>query len=228
MKKFELTFCLWLVIALFMGCSQIQSLKFQVNSKYPKVLEIGSEVCEPPCWYGIIPGRTNLAETEKIIMGMDFFTNDGSIVLDETNSVITWYGGEGNNAYLYYQDEIIQMIHFYFKEGTSLGRILERFGEPNGYFLSEDDEAYVITIFYPERGIVFKASQEYSKPMSEKMLVFFGFYVPETKPESFLNQYVQLRNLDRPGFNLIGIDYTQWEGLGVCPKGLSFPELCEQ
>lgn len=227
MRRFFSVLFLLVIHVWTCGCASSNPQLSIENQDLPQLLELGSEVCDPPCWYGIIPGQTTLAEAEKILLGLDFFTSDGSVVFDETYSVITWYGGEGNNAYLNYQDGTIQIIHFYFKTGTSLGTILERLGEPDGYFLSEDDEAYVITLFYPLSGIVFKASQEFSKPMDKNMAVYFGYYVPQTEPENFLNQYIQLRKLDRPGFNLSGVDYYQWEGLGICPEGLSFPELCE-
>lgn len=228
MKK-TIRFLLFLIIIVLpLGCDQSGMQYYTDIQGLPKILEIGSDLCKPPCWHGIIPGQTSIKDAEVKIESLEFFSDDGYMRNDESFSELIWYGGGGNNAYFSYDDNIIQSINFYFLDGSFLDTILSNYGNPDGYILSEDDAGYVITIFYPSLGIVFHASQGYPEPISSKMTVNVGYYLPTANPELFLENYLELRQKIHTSIKIDEVDYIKWDGLNVCPKGLSLESLCDE
>ena len=190
----------------------------KLNPKLKDTWLIGTEDCRPPCWNGIIPGETTFDEALNVIQSFGFINKKGEIRMGEDESYISWYRGDGKNAYIKFFENKVILMHFFMLSGD-LGSVVDHFGEPDGYTVIFDDPGIFIEVFYPNYGLVFEIGLGMEDLISQdKRVKYFWILSPED-PEYFYSSYLHNKNIiyDRgPGFIERQI-YYEWEGFGVDP-----------
>lgn len=195
-----------------------------------KILRMSEGICDPPCWNGITLLETTYEETLQIVEGLDFFNQEGLVRTDEDRVYIDWLGGDGNIASFRFEDGIVYFMEFHLRDNTTLGDVVQTFGDPEYYSIGEGDhDAYLIHVFYPQIGMVFTTGTTISYKFSENMGVWRIDFFPSDSAENFIPTYASyLRKIGKLGIGTE--DYFAenfpWEGFGVCPRG-SVYESCK-
>ncbi len=122
------------------------------------------ESCSPPCWNGIIPGKTSLQEVSaklKSVSAVDAKSIKTMSVLQANDSVDFHFlsNTRENGGRIYSQGGVVQAISFSPKSGTLiLSEALQEWGTPDQYisiYYSKAETPYLATsIIYTERGII--------------------------------------------------------------------------
>jgi len=187
---------------------------------------IGDEDCRPPCWMGIIPGETLYDEAISIVEKLPFVNDRGFMRVSEDYQYIGWSNGEVRSVSIYLSNNIVEFINIGL-EGINLGSVVALFGEPAGYAYSTDSyscEGYSISLFYPNLGVVFPATQRLSGSVSKSMIVHSAFFLSPMGADEFPSFYfdkldtILYRRRSAPVFS--EISYDEWEGFGRYPKEL--------
>jgi hypothetical protein len=178
---------------------------------------LGSDSCSPPCWMGIIPGKTSFDKACEIIEKLPFENEEVYYQVREEYHFIEWNSGDGEFAKIYYFNNIVEFINLRI-EGIDLGSIILHYGDPDGYLYYPDDDAYSIVIFYPHLGLVFTARQGLS-PIAEDMMSRTVFFLYPMNPEDFYSSFFENQKILNP--RTIERPYLDWEGFGVYPSEIS-------
>jgi hypothetical protein len=115
---------------------------------------IDGEPCGPPCWRGIIPGETPWSEARSILEDDPTLSDIEIRNEDETGEIaMTFRRVDGIPCCLLYTEngeEVDQML-FQLAPATTLGQVVEIYGEPEYLSLSEvsDDQA-AAALYYPD------------------------------------------------------------------------------
>lgn len=211
------------------GCSQngwrIITVPTETNAEdILRIVYMSDEICDPPCWMGITPFETTYEEALEIIGELNFFSNEGLINIDENLKFINWYGGDGNNAHIRFTDGIVSSLSFSLRN-AQLGDVIQTYGFPEYYNTQEGDSEYGIDIFYPKVGLVFGGYD--TKLLSESTTISGVFFVHPDTADNFFDDYINLRRSLHPRI-IYDERYYPWEGLDICPKGLSSDYFCKE
>jgi hypothetical protein len=206
------------VNGLLNGCSNIKETWKASEIKNPTLL--GTASCQPPCWKEELKiGETTFDQASLQIEGLQEEEASSKIYFSDERSYITWIR-EDTSVVLHFLDDTLLFINFN-SSTVDLGSIITHYGNPEKYYITEDRFGYVIDVFYPEHGIIFRSVNDFS-PMSETMIVDqFTFYDPNYRLDSFYEQFYGYE------LNSILAMIFPWEGFGKCPAGLEFPEKCK-
>lgn len=224
---------LWLFMVIpLVSCQSTDGLfptqtNFVAQDTNLKLLLLGMEECNPPCWKGIIPLETSYEAALDEIKELVFFTPEGYLDKNDEKGLIDWYGGDGNSVHIRLYERTVSFIYFTLID-TNLGSIVSHFGDPSAYFTYEDDESYSIALLYPKVGLVFHAGHPSSLKISETMSVELAYFMNPSEITSFAEEYLRMRRVIYPLINNFDMEYFTWEGYGVCPKGLMSNYLCQE
>ena len=211
-------FALFILCGWLFSCTKIDEEAWKSTPIQNPIL-LGTVSCQPPCWNEeFLIGETSFDQARTQIERFQESEPSSRIVISEHRRYITWIRDDSSIVLRFIDDKLF-FINFNSKT-VDLGSIVAHFGSPNNYFISENRFGYTLETFYPEHGIIFSSVNDFS-PVSETMIVDkFTFYDPEYNLDSFLDQYYGY-DLDQVYEGLF-----QWQGFGVCPEGLEFPETC--
>ena len=155
-----------------------------LSSCHPKQVDeniLGTELCSPPCWRGIIPGTTTKTEVVETLAQWKL---DGTGTWSELPEDIRWLDNNGERyKYLHVKDDIIQYIRFEV-DATKLQYVIDNYGSPDSISIHQcvDCLGYGISLNYPNSGLIFMAE---SQRMSEMKRLFMDEY--EITPEMNVN-----------------------------------------
>jgi hypothetical protein len=164
-----------MLLLLFAGCA----------SRKPEIF-LGDMTCPIPCWYGLIPGKTTLTESQKVLALLPFVSQE-SFKTDTYRQGIDYLfwrftGDASGEGGLYFDsDGRLQKIELT-PRGLELGMTIDAFGPPESvqafylppvgeYLPSGGEIGYALTLYYPSKGIVIEVRD---KPRGD----------PEAKVES--------------------------------------------
>jgi hypothetical protein len=152
---------------------EVENLPPGVPSGYAKRW-IAGEPCALPCWEGVTPGRTTVADAIKIL-NQNPGIIAGSVITGTSPGFLTWKwvgserGGEARydpNA----QPPTITFITPYYEmfpgsaPSFTLEEVIQRYGEPSHviaqafYGPHADGPFYTLTIIYAQQGVSFERS----------------------------------------------------------------------
>jgi hypothetical protein len=167
------SFLALLLVTLLGGCSMSMSPTYQSLpvSPTPKVkvthtpkpiseitlpASTPDPTCLPPCFYGIIPGKTTLTETAALL-GVP--SPDHEALLWETKaSRRSWYAPSQYLAnHIWFQDEIVRSIVIREQRDVTFQEVVNRYGEPEVTAIGNPDAMYMGDLFllYPSKGMAF-------------------------------------------------------------------------
>jgi len=125
------------------------------------------ETCHPPCWNSIIPGETSEDQAIEILHQLEL-ENKGILKISESN--ISWYSNDGKSYVIQVNKAVVQ-IRFEVK-ATSLEKLIEQFGQPNGFIVIPGrHNGFALTLYYPQSGLAFLAQGSKSWGLSSKRAV---------------------------------------------------------
>jgi hypothetical protein len=147
----------------------------------------------------VMPGQTTVDEVLK----NELLKND-----DESFEIlpksIRWQNITGNYYYLHKADGVIRSIELPLNN-THLDDIISTFGNPSHYVVTTlRHGSYVVTLFYPEKGVVFILGGKSAFEFSPRMKVVTAFFVEKTDLDGILNI-------------IYGAQYSEVIRLGVKP-----------
>lgn len=204
----------------------------------PTVVEPGlgyGVPCKPPCWRGIVPGRSTRQEVAQAIEqlraeGWAYYIADGSSVGGGYSISPSPFTSQGTIDVIM-RGDIVTVIHgttlFYYPIGT----LIEQFGGPErvwplrAYMCSSCEEwepqtestvSYPVHLLYPSQGLWFMMLVPESGIgciCPEMRVVSFCYYAPVSLQEALENDY--LANLCTS--SLKGVteeDLVEWHGFG--------------
>jgi hypothetical protein len=240
-KELRIIIGMCLVVCLF-GCSQNQTqvsttaidanqgeTRVSPTAAYPthplRVLKISEDICNPPCWMGIVPFETTYEEALEIVESLVFFSSAGYIRINEDQDLIVWHPGGGNEVYINFRGNYVYYIDFDFRR-SKLEYIVQSYGVPEFYTIVEGDSEYGIDLYYPQIGIVFSGYG--LNFLSEKTIISGACFVSPGTPENFYADYIDLCMTQSQRLRYSEPELFPWEGYGVCPHGLTSDYLCEE
>jgi len=203
-----------LILLLFlMGCV----------SQSPEIF-LGDATCALPCWYGLTPGKTTVAESQTILKSLPFVSSASieTITLQGVTS-IRWSftgGAIGNGILVFDKDQRIQEIRLR-TTGLHLGTVIDSFGSPNSvwadYFPGERIH-YGLSLYYPHQGVVVTTDDQPNSDPSKGMeritrdlqVSLVQFYAPMSA-EAFLRD---IENRSPENVNYILNHLQPWPGFG--------------
>jgi hypothetical protein len=130
-----------LLPSLFMRCEGPYARDLSPETLDPDEIDtslLTGEPCESPCWHGITPGLTTDEEMVAILEELPFFEADtlrrkaeSVITFDREREVIYW--GHGTTFFMLL-DDVVTTIDVGLYYDVELHDLIERLGEPTGYF----------------------------------------------------------------------------------------------
>jgi len=182
---------------------------------------LNGESCQPPCWEGIVPGKTTATEAMSVLEKNDIISSlsiDNEPVGIAQTGFIEWqilledtrpYKGEALFA-LDSPNQLIYLIRPGFPN-TELGELIQKLGEPShvlaDYYQPPDAEYYIweINIIWMEKGISFRTGGQEPTPLmiNEELILESAIYF-----EPSVEKFLKVRNPRRPdGLSI-------WKGYG--------------
>lgn len=210
-------------IALAIGI--LTALK-QFSSK-PSVI-LTSTQCNPPCWYGIQPGKTDYIEIPGLLeqisslgeknINWEFDKNDRLININWTfqRPVDDSYG------YIYFdENKVAKVIKIYTINSLTISELFEKLGEPEQYWMEvgnreNQDEYLDIYFLYPTNGYLANCvvNIEYGKnqvEISNNTPVYLVAYFSPDMYSELLNTKILI---NKTASSRSGSAQT-WKGLGL-------------
>ncbi len=238
-KMVKLGVCLLVFVA---ACNSIQFLPLKpeevIPTPIPTVVEPGlayGEPCKPPCWRGMLPGKTTKQEAAKAIEQLRSsgwasymaegpkgyviqplpHTPSGSVSVRLENDVVT---------------EISGQVTFYYPIGT----MVEQFGEPEALYIIQGGvtegscdrwkppvpptapvRSEPIDVIYPNQGLAFFALVPLDGNgliCPEMKVTGFCYYAPLSMQEALKDDH--LATLCEVPKSSESFDFVKWHGFG--------------
>lgn len=134
----------------------------------PPEIYLGDKTCRPPCWYGLTPGQTTIAESEAILRSLPFVSP--TLIKTKTSpgeeTGIGWVneGTEGGYNHLIFDMQgRISEIRLS-TPGLRLGMVIDAFKSPDSvwtsYYTLDGNLLYEVLLFYPNLGITARVVDE--------------------------------------------------------------------
>lgn len=168
--------------------------------------------CLPPCWRGVIPGRTSKNE---LIAILNSTAKDGDSIIDrdeglgDWDDIVSYYMDSqyGQNINFFILEDTVVEINFYWKLYLTLGEVIEILGEPDWVFPSPGHNGPILIIIYEEEYVALLHQMESGflfvernlEPQSE--IVEMGFFA---SIESLEKSVITLENLEKYGYKWAG------------------------
>ena len=212
-----------LVIAIIVGF-----LTYVRNfDRRPSVVLTNTE-CNPPCWYGIRPGKTNFSQAFAILDGLEIVNKDtiaGEDDKDGRPTEIFWafqWPAEDSAGSVFFEDDRATAISILTVNSLKLADLFEEVGQPETYWAEigygENREYLDVVLFYPAKGLLadvvidipYGADQVEIKPTTPVFRV--TYFVPEMFPELLQTRIL----IDKP-LNARTGAFQTWSGFGIIP-----------
>ena len=212
MKKYFEIFFLGFIGCILAACQMLPSAIFQ------------NETCSPPCWNGVIPGKTLFKDINakmnptpsidsKSIKTISFLQSNDGISFSFLPNV------RENGGRIFSQDGIVQAILFWPKSNEFLlSEGLQNWGSPDQYisiYYSKVETPYLITIVtYINRGIILESRKAMSiedVPKFENNLPIDDFWYINPELTNSLLENGPIAIIDKQDL-LDGL--KPWTGLG--------------
>jgi hypothetical protein len=131
-------------------------------------LVLGNATCAAPCWYGLTPGKTTVAQAEAVLRSLPFVSS-GSIKTNTSFGVtdISWVFGDkvaGVGILTFSTQGIASEIRLN-PRGLQLGEVIDAFGAPERIWVAhlpsnDGTMLYQMLLFYPSLGITVRVIGE--------------------------------------------------------------------
>lgn len=192
----KLKFALCLLLLLLSSCSSL-----------PDQDLVGDEHCTPPCWRGIIPGKTSKNDAIQILMEAED-EGEGDLSIPEN---IVWRDETEKNYSLATDNDIIKTITLKSVTSTKLSDLIALFGDPSYAVITRIRDGYFLgMILYPDKGLAFLVSENNEKfEVKSNTKVIQAIYLEASDLPTMINTLVGKNRVE-------GIlDSTiEWKGYG--------------
>lgn len=161
------------------------------TSQNPEIF-LGDEACSIPCWYGLTPGQSTVAESQTILQSLPFVSST-SIETTTFRGVTStrWsFVGEvaGGGTLIFDEEERIQEVRLR-PLGLPLGMAIDVLGDPEEVFASYvpgETAGYHLTLYYPTKGLVVETYDQPKGPLDRGVeritrdlnVSLIQFYIP--------------------------------------------------
>jgi hypothetical protein len=211
-----------LFIATVIGISTLVGI---INHK-PSVI-LTNTACNPPCWAGIQPNRTNSSQVYEILDQLDGVNKD-SITADtaENNDKITeiyWdfqRPVQDSAGHVYFENDQVTAISILTLNSLKLEDLFKKLGQPEQYWTrvgyGEGLEYLEVFLLYPTKGYLADAVIDIENNVNQAEIqgsvqVFrVAYFAPEMLQELLKTQIL----IDRP-VNAPAPAFHAWPGLGT-------------
>jgi hypothetical protein len=193
---------------------------------------VTGEPCEPPCWYGLMPGESTKDETLQTLETLTFVHRDSIRVLSTYAStpereLIEW---DYRRGLITLDEEIVSTISVDLLYNLELGELVELMGEPTGYFVYTFPPPDNISIgpicvsaeaefIWPEQGLTAEIRFDSRHPPRQTERVFnpsdtlyinsLTYSPPAATPLAFL---IARGSVESSAENNLEWYYQPWEG----------------
>lgn len=186
----------WLIFAILIyGCSS-----------HPKNLNSGllnGKPCSPPCWQELTPGISDEEAVDKFLNGLrqeDWPERDYRDIqpVGCTSIALTDQPGLYVNRLvrLYVKNQRLILIESSVEEKITLGKIVERFGNPEYieaiHAIGPDAHTYFLSVYYPSIGLKLDlrvSNEMLGKVLPEMVVNYVEYYPPGGIANYFSNDY---------------------------------------
>ena len=175
--------------------------------------------CVPPCFYGIIPGRTTLTQTLSLLGASPLQVNpEGNLRWQTIDPPRPWRPeSRAADNFIWFQNGIVSSIRLVEQEKISLGDIVSRYGEPAAVAIGRPGHVDLLDfmLIYPSQGLAFMGrkqpvsddeSQEFTP--SPDILVVDRIYFPPMPSGQLTKEVVESWAAS------VLIDLYPWPGFG--------------
>jgi hypothetical protein len=155
---------LFVILQLLAGCGMLEP------QKEPEIADrsfISGEPCEPPCWYGLIPGESTEDQLDDVLSTLPFVEKDSIRKWEHVSKGIIVDGNEvdyncmvangGICGYIIVANGVIQVISHKIIYELPLETVIEKLGQPDYVIYtpySPHGDGCEINLDWLDRGII--------------------------------------------------------------------------
>lgn len=223
------------------ACTYWDNMSVATYTPEPTLVESGLAYgipCKPPCWHGLVPGRSTYEEATQVLEQLRASGQVDSVEEGPTWFIVYPVPGTKGAIYGHFRDNLLQRINgrveFYYPVGT----LVEQFGAPERVYLigkgsticrsceewrpPEPPDAPVegsgAILFYPNQGLRFSMMIPVSGMgcVCPEMPVVAFWYFPPCSMREALDDYNRHLTEAYPGAGLrvTDEDLVEWHGFG--------------
>lgn len=215
-----------LFIALVLGILTI----LRHLSSQPSVI-LTSTNCDPPCWYGIEPGKTGYKDVPVLLEQMGIREEEVEWEFDKNDTLISvrWtfrHPIEDSSGIVYFdEDKQVSAITIRTINSITIAEIFEKLGKPENYRTEigkrENREEYLdVYLFYPSQGYLVECvininyGDSHVEILENTPVYSVTYFSSETYDE-----LLETRILIDKSVNARSGSPQPWSGLGFIPVG---------
>jgi hypothetical protein len=185
----------------------------------PKIF-LGSSACTIPCWYGLLPGQTTMAESKVTLASLSFVATESFKV--EPAYLFWRFDDQASGQGRLYFDTMGRLKKIVLNpDGVTLSEAVDSFGQPDYVwtrYLPGDSPTYALTLYYPSRGIAIEARDKptnlggtHVESISKEMRVS---EIRLFTPTSIDNELSNIEDWSSENVEYIRTNFQPWPGFG--------------
>lgn len=231
----------FIVAFLATSCAYRDGISAATYTPEPTVIEPGLAYgipCKPPCWHGLIPGKSTYGDAAQVIEQLRASGQVDSIDEGPTWFIVYPVQGMRGAVYGHFENNVLQRINGRVEFYYPVGSLVEQFGAPEGVYLIGKGsticssceeweppeppgvpvEGSGAILFYPGQGLRFSMlipTCGLGCICPEMPVVAFWYYSPRSMQEA-LDDYNRYLTEAYPGAGLTvaSEDLIEWHGFG--------------
>jgi hypothetical protein len=152
------------LLAILVGCRPVEA---PIEPEFVDTSFLLDEPCEPPCWYGLIPGESTEDQLDDVLSTLPFVEKDSVRKSEHVSKGIIVDGKEvdynckgaigGFCGYVIVVDKVIQMISHEIMYALPLETVIEKLGKPDYVYYtasSPHGDGCFVMLDWQERAII--------------------------------------------------------------------------
>lgn len=187
-------------------------------TKYPDMVDhswLSGEPCLAPCWQRLELGRSMRQDAVAIVRNLAFIQAQDSVISEKSEAFLCRTPSSVETCVVMgFNENILSHLELSINYPLTLEQVVERIGEPDGFYASMDAEGSICTIdvFWPASKIRVSISRSNSPPICDSMNSKKGKF-----PKSIQVNYIyyslpgEIENYIK-GIQNSGELYKHWEG----------------
>jgi hypothetical protein len=182
---------LWLILTVGIGLALLIGRQ---NPPSPQIAMLHLSECKPPCWIGIVPGKTTLSEARKrvkevygSITGYELTErSNGFDIISASDELLL--SGNLDTVDGQAEEHIIHSVFLFSETPPMLGDLFPILGSPNYVWPLVELEVPSTVLFGAQAGVEARIVRlECSRIMPNKQVVSIGMYTPDVNYSDFLD-----------------------------------------
>lgn len=198
--------------------SEVVTLPTGDNAELVDDSLLTNQPCQPPCWYGIVPGQTSHEEAADIVARLDFINTASISDQDDCNrgfACIKWTTALSDYPYyvgtILTRDELVVSISIGLEYEFTVSDLIDIYGPPDKVLINATPQGrcYYFDLIWLTEGIT-AGPENSADPVlaGNQKLLGVGYFVPTSTIE---NYWMNTANLPQSEASQQAAQYVDWD-----------------